>query len=69
MSIYDLKGLRESDKELLLRGDKIYKAFVARTEASVIRSQTEIEETHARTKALLEAVDRLEKRTGKDAGE
>ena len=66
MSIYDLKGLRESDKELLRRNDKIYTAFIAGTEAAGIRSQTRIEETRAQTNALLDAVDRLNKRSGKD---
>lgn len=65
MSIYDLKGLRESDKELLRRNDKIYMAFIARTEASGMRPQERIEESRARTKALLDAVDRLGKRPGK----
>jgi ubiquinone biosynthesis protein UbiJ len=65
MSIYDLKGLRESDKELR-RNDKIYTAFIAGTEAAGIRSQTRIEETRAQTNALLDAVDRLNKRSGKD---
>ncbi len=69
MSIYDLKGLRESDKELLRRNDKIYMAFIAGTEASGIRSQARTEETRARTKALLDAVDRLNKSSGKDGAE
>lgn len=59
MSIYDLKGLRECDKELLRRGDKIHMALIAGTEAS---GHTRIEETRARRKALLDAVDRLNKK-------
>jgi hypothetical protein len=54
---------REFNREILLRNEKVYTSMIARLEEGTAQMHSNIEETRARTKALLERLERFEKGT------